>query len=110
MVPGPATKPVTIPVVEPILAMVGLLAVHIPPVNALLRVIGVEIHTELEPLIGAIAFTVKVVVAVQPVTFTTYDIIVVPAETPVAEPETDPIVAIAVLLLLHVPLPDWINV
>jgi hypothetical protein len=51
---------------------------------------------------GGLGSTVIVVVAIQPVD-KMYDIVVVPALIPVARPVETPMVAIAGVLLLHVP-------
>ena len=59
-------------------------------------------HAPNVPVIGCIAFTVTVVVTKQPAAIV-YVIVAVPPATPVTIPETVPTVALAVLLLLHVP-------
>ena len=109
MVLNPGATPVTIPVVEPTRAMFEFVAVQVPPGIELVRVIGVEVHTELGPAVAAKGYTVNVVVAVQPVRFTTNDMVAVPAETPVTAAVVEPTVAIVGSLLLHIPLPTSVS-
>ena len=55
------TEPVAIPLTTPVLlmvAMVGLLLLHVPPAGVAVSDIVVPIQTELLPLITALAFTV----------------------------------------------------
>ena len=67
MLTEPPLTPVTIPVVEPIDAVVGLLLLHTPPLTLLVTVAVWPTHTLVAPPIDAIAFTVKPAVATQPV-------------------------------------------
>lgn len=64
MVTVPGASPVTIPLVIPIVAIDGLLLVHVPPGVALLSVVVVQI--EVEPVIGDTGLTVKVITSVHP--------------------------------------------
>ena len=68
MVVVPGTKPVTIPLLDPIFAIVVELLVHTPPVTASLRVIVLPTHTEAGPVIVAgVSKVVTIVVILQPV-------------------------------------------
>ena len=92
------------PVDEPIVAIELLLLLHAPPAVVSFKFIVEPTHTGFVPVIAVIGLTVTIVVVKQPV-LSKYVIVVVPAAIPVTLPD-DPIVAIAVLLLLHEPLPD----
>ena len=61
------TSPVTIPVVEPIVAAAVLLLLQVPPVVASLNVIVDPAQTLLEPEIADIGLTVIACIAVHPV-------------------------------------------
>ena len=79
-----------------------LLLLHVPPVIASPNVIMEPAQTVVPPDIdGGIGFTVTVIVLTQPEP-SIYVIIVVPGATPVTVPKAST-VALAVLLLLHVP-------
>src|SRR4051812_13354161 len=97
-VPPAPNIPLTMPVPEPIVAISGLLLVHIPPVLLLLKVVVRPTHTTGIPVLaGGDRLTVTVVVARQ--LPTVYVISVVPAVRPDSTPVVEPIVATAVLLL-----------
>ena len=103
MVVVPVATPVTIPLVEPMVATDGLLLVHVPPVVGSVRVVVAPTHTNgVPPIVPGAVLTVTTAVAVQmpPVV---YVIVAVPAEIPVTVPEPEPMVAMAGLLLVHMP-------
>jgi hypothetical protein len=103
MVTLPADTPVTVPVVDPMLANVLLLLVHVPGLDASVSVEVRPTHTFVVPPIAAgNAFTVIGVVTEQPVGIV-YIILGVPADTPVTMPDEAPAVACPGLLLVHVP-------
>jgi hypothetical protein len=59
IVAAPADTPVTTPVVKPTLAVLGLLLLHVPPVEVLLREIVEPAHTFVGPVMpDGSAFTV----------------------------------------------------
>ena len=94
--------PVTTPLTLPTVATAVLLLVQ-TPTPALNKVVVLPTHTDVIPVIGAgKGLTNSVVVAMQLV-LKVYVIIAVPALTPDATPLKEPIVATAMLLLLHVP-------
>lgn len=68
MVAVPAVTPVTMPVVELMVAIIGLLLLHIPPPVVVVSVVVCVWHTADAPVIvpGPL-FTVIIFVAVQPV-------------------------------------------
>ena len=95
----------TMPLVEPIIAIDVLLVVQLPPVVLLLSVAVEPAHAVVEPLIApGNDKMVTVAVCIQPVDATTYEIVAVPADIPVTTPLPDPMVAIVASLLLHVPV------
>ena len=105
----PAVTPVTTPVDDPTVAFAELL-LHVPLDVTSLSVVVAAGQTVVVPVIeltvGSELFTVIIDVAYcvpQPLV-TAYDIVVVPADTPVTIPDEAPIVACAELLL-HTP-PD----
>lgn len=64
----PAEVPYTTPVADPIVAIAGALLLHVTPDVASLSVVFCPIHKDVAPVIGAgIAFTVTILVAMQPV-------------------------------------------
>ena len=68
IVAAPGEMPLTTPVPEPIVAMAGLLLLHVPPVVALLRVVVKPGQTLVVPVIAVgNGFTVNVTVFRQPV-------------------------------------------
>ena len=82
-----------------------MLLLHVPPVVTLANVIELFTHTDVTPVIAeGSALTVAIAIVLQPA-LKAYVIVVVPAATPVARP-VDVMVAIAGLLLLHVPPVD----
>lgn len=94
--------PVTIPLAAPIDPIDGLLLLHVPPVEALDKVVVEPKQALSIPVIGCIASTVATVVT-QQFAAIVYVIVAVDPATPVTIPDVCPTVAIAVLLLLHVP-------
>lgn len=95
---------VTIPDDVPMGAMALLLLLHVPPPVVLVNVAAIPEQILVAPLIVAgLAFIVTSCIAKQPVADSLYVIVAVPADTPVTIPLVVGIVAIAVLLLLHVP-------
>ncbi|WP_345078726.1 hypothetical protein [Nemorincola caseinilytica] len=98
----PTETAVTMPVLDPTVAIDVALLVHVPPVVAEDNVVVAPIHTDRVPVIVAgAAITVTIAVLMQPNLL--YVILAVPAPTPVATPVDALIVATPVLLLLHVP-------
>lgn len=99
----PAVVPVITPVVLPMVAMAGLLLVHIPPTVALVRVVVCPLHTAPAPVIApGVALTVMLFVAVQPVVGIVYVMVAVPAVMPLTSP-VGFTVAMVVAELLHDP-------
>jgi hypothetical protein len=79
-----------------------LLLVHVPPGVVELSVVVAPVQTVLLPVMAAgNAFTVTTAVRVQPLV-PKQVMVAVPAATPVTVPDDEPMVATAVLLLLHV--------
>lgn len=102
MTQGPTAIPVTTPVDEPTLAIVGQAQDHEPPGTEFASVMVVPIHTVDRPVMAAgVVVTVTVVSARQP--STVYDIVAVPGLAPVTTPEDVPTVAIVGLLLVQTP-------
>ena len=101
----PEPIPVTTPVVEPMVAALVLLLLHVPPVVASLKVMVEPEHKNPALEIASIGLTVTTVDILQPAV-AVKSIVAVPPAIPVIMPEPDPMVAIEVLLLVHVPLPD----
>jgi hypothetical protein len=97
------------PSVEPIVATEVVPLVQIPPAVALDNVTDPPIQTLVGPVIGATAGSALTVMnmladALQPAAFVTvYNIIDVPAATPVTTPDEEPTVATVRSLLLHTP-------
>ena len=90
------------PVVAPTVATPAFELDHVPPEVAFVLVIVLPTNTVVGPPIAeGVAFTVKDIVAVDVPTL--YDMVTTPALIPVTIPVVRPTVAIAVLLLLHVP-------
>lgn len=88
----------------PTVATEALLLVHAPPLVASFRLVVSPTQTLDVPVTDAgLPLTVTTFVARQP-DANVYDIVAVPADTPVTTPEAS-IEATTVLLLLHVPLP-----
>lgn len=103
----PATTPPTVPVAPPIVAVAGVLLSQVPTPDASVRLAVVPGHTDSTPPIAAgDGFTVSTFVVVQPVDVSVNVIVVVPATTPPIVPVAPPIVAVAGVLLTHVPAPD----
>ena len=100
--------PVTIPVAEPTVATAGLLLLHVPPGVASVKANVEPMHTT-QPDVGqemgaGNGLTVIVVVTEQPEE-RVYVIVSIPGDIPITMPDAEPTVAIAGLLLLHVPPP-----
>ena len=105
MVLPPAT-PDAIPDAEPMVATEVVLLVHVPPDGVELYVTLSFEQNTFEPLIAVgVVLTVTTAVRKQDVAVMMYDIVVVPALTPVTIPVPEPMVPTAVLLLDHVPPP-----
>ena len=97
--------PFSAPDEEPIVAIAVLLLSHVPPAVALLNAADAPIQTVVVPEIGAgKGSTVIVFVVAQPVVNNVKVMVAVPVATPINTPVLF-IVAIAVLLLLHMPKP-----
>ena len=102
MVVVPAPIPVTVPVDEPIVAIKSSPDDQIPPPepeSVEVEPIQACVVPEIEP---GTALTVTCAVAIQPVA-RVYVIVELPADTPVNVPLVEPIVATAMLPLVHVP-------
>ena len=110
MVDVPDDMPVTIPVEEPTVAIPVLPLVHVPPLVASLKVVVKPAQTDAVPVIDdGNGFTVATIVVIQPVA-RVYVIVEVPDDTPVTMPVDEPIVAMPVLPLVHVPPPASLSV
>lgn len=95
--------PETIPVVELTVAT-ALLLLQVPPGVIHISVVVVPTHNEDVPLIAeGEGATVRIVMDLQPVLVTVYEILVVPAAMPVATPVLISIEAFVGMLTLHVP-------
>jgi hypothetical protein len=98
----PFVIPVTVPV-DPTVANDVLPLVHTPPLVLSLNVTVDPAQTlNIPPMFDGSEFTVIVGVTLQPV-LKVYEIIEVPADTPLTIPELEPIVATAVVPLVQVP-------
>jgi hypothetical protein len=75
----------------------------VPPIAVLVSVVVVPKHVVVSPAIADNGLTVIFLVAIHPVAVRRYDIVTAPLATPATTPVADPIVAIAVLPLCHVP-------
>ena len=95
----------TIPVGAVTVAIRASLLLQEPPVVLLLNVIVLPWHIGPEPVIGEEAPMFTVVLVRQP-DVSVYVMSALPLLTPVNNPVVDPIVAILVLLLCHVPPAD----
>jgi len=101
----PGEIPVTTPESEPIVAIVTFPLVQVPPVGVLLKPIVPPTQTADGPVIMVgIGLTVTTIEVEQPVG-KVYIIVVVPAATPVSIPESEPMVATEVLVLVQTPPP-----
>lgn len=112
MVSMPGARPVTILVLDTIVAIVVLLEDHVPFVPVVETVvvppllhISVRVALTIPAFGAAVIVTVLVVVAFEqpPVPLTVYVIVAVPAVTGVTEPVNESIVAIDVLLVVQTP-------
>src|SRR4051794_29624715 len=98
----PALTPVTTPVLRFTDATAALLLLHVPPAGLPLNGLTAPAHTFVLPLtVPGVAFIVAITVRAQPLV-PVYTMPVLPADWPVTTPEV-PTVAIAALLLDHVP-------
>jgi len=98
----PAVRAVTSPVDKSMFAIVVLLLNQVPPGAAFIRVAVCPRHSSSVPeIVEGRGFIVTVAVVKQPAG-SVYVIVAMPALIPVTTP-VEPIVAIPVLLLLHVP-------
>ena len=94
--------------VEPTVATEPSLLLHTPPLVASLRVVVEPAHTLIVPVIAdtvgnGLTVTVDVTIVTQPKPLVTvYDIVTIPADTPLTMP-VEPTVATNVLPLLHTP-------
>jgi hypothetical protein len=103
MVTVPAATPPIAPVPLPAVATAVLLLLQLPPAVASLSVMVSPAHTAVLPVIAnGKGKTVNGDAAIQPVG-NVYVIFVVPAVIAYTVPDEEAMVAIAVLLLLHVP-------
>ena len=94
----PAIAPVTTPV-EILIVALPLLLVQLPPAGVLFSVVVRPTHTVGVPVIVVgLAFTVTVLVLIQPVP-SVYVIVEVPAAAPVTTPVTISMVALPLLLV-----------
>ena len=99
----PADTPVTTPLVVGIVAIAVLLLLHVPLVVALVRVVAAASQRLADPEMAAgVAATFTGIDLKQPGE-TVYVIFAAPVATPVTIPVPEPTVAIAELLLDHVP-------
>ncbi len=99
----PADTPVTIPVADPTVATPVAELLHVPPVVALANVVVPLIHVEAVPVIAAGAattVTIRLAADPQPVA---YNIVTVPAPTPVTNPVPVSADAIDVFPLVQLP-------
>lgn len=102
----PGVNPITTPVVL-VVAIVALPLLHTPPVLRSYRPIVAPAHSENVPTMAeGNGFVVTIVLILQPVAEAIYVITEVPGDAPVTVPDAEPMVAIAVLLLLQAPAPS----
>ena len=100
------TPPVTMPVVDPTLAIPVALLLQIPPPAASVKVVVNPEQTASVPSIAVgNGFTVTTAVMMQPVgnVYVIVAVLVVNTTPPVTRPVAEPILAIPEALLLHVP-------
>src|ERR1700747_219740 len=103
MVALPPATPATMPVPVPTEATRASLLVQVPGMVMSLSVVVVPWHRPVVPVMAAGGeATVTVAEAMQPAPMAE-GMIVVPVATPPIGPSVEPIVAVAVLVLLHVP-------
>ncbi len=99
----PAATPVTSPLVLLTVARAVLLLLHKPPVGLEASVIIAPVQTVPAPVIAVGAVLTFTVVVTEQVVGKVYVITVLPIVNPFTTPVDEPIVATAILLLLHVP-------
>jgi len=105
----PAATAVRMPVVEPMIATAWLSLLQLPPETVLPKADADPVHKSNTPVITpGNAFTVTIVVTVQPVP-SVYVITDVPDVSPSTTPDKEPIDTF-VLLLLHAPPPASVSV
>ena len=101
--PVPAPAPAVTTPEDPLIVR-SPVALHTPPLVASVKVSAVPAQKFAAPFIGVVVFTVTIVVVAQPA-LETKAIVAVPIARPLTIPLDEPTVAMAVLLLLHVPVP-----
>ena len=111
----PFETPVMIPsgasLVPSTVATPVLMEVQVPPATSSPSVMVVPTHRGTLPVIeSGVVLTVNTAEVTHPVVELVKSIVVVPKPTPVAIPVVEPMVAIAVLLLVHVSPPAELNV
>jgi hypothetical protein len=87
-----------------------VLLVHVPPLGVLPSVVVEPTHTDAVPLIAVGPALTVITAVLKQLAPTMKVIVVVPALTPVTTPVLMSTVALAVLLLLHVPPPVLLSV
>lgn len=103
MIEVPAPMPVTIPDEAPTVATAVVPLTHVPPGDALLSVVVDPAQTDSVPVIaGGAGLTVTTVVRTHPGVLV-YEIVAVPAATPVSMPVVSPMVAMPGAAEAHVP-------
>ena len=102
MVELPAETPVRAPLEMTTPATPGLRLLQVPPGTALLSTVAFPAHSEVVPVMGAIAFTVISLIAIQPNALV-YEMLQVPAAMPETMPDAAFIVAIPGFVLAQVP-------
>src|ERR1700733_7097950 len=103
VLPETPGSPVTTALAEPMVASPVLLLVHAPPEGVAFNVVVRVPQIVFAPVIAeGCGLTVAVTVVMQP-DEAVYVIVGFPADTPSKTPDVEPIVALAVLLLLHAP-------
>jgi len=102
----------TDPLDEPIATTLASLLLHVPPVVASASKVVRPGHIEETPVIADIGLTVTTAIAEQPVSNVHVMVAVTGVVTapPVIVPDAEPIGAMVVLLLAHVPPPPSVNV
>jgi hypothetical protein len=106
----PEDRAVTAPLARSIVATEALLLLQLPPPVVLLSVVVAPIQVTAVPEIDAgTGLTVTLVATLHPEP-RKYEIVTVPAVTPVTIPEVDPTAATDGALLVHVPPPLFDNV
>jgi hypothetical protein len=107
MMEVPADTPLTAP--DALTVAAEVLLVHVPPDGVLPSVVVEPTHTAAAPLIAVGPALTVITAVLKQLAPTMNVIVVVPALTPVTTPVLISTVALAVLLLLHVPLPALLS-